>query len=62
MDRAELAERMQWARECHLDWARLQESRRRAGKKAIPHVGAETFHRRWVKVYDAVLRLLAKKS
>jgi hypothetical protein len=47
-------------REIHLDWARVQERRRREGRRPVPYVGSATHHRNWVRRYDKVLVELKK--
>ena len=46
------------ARKTHLDWARYQEMRYRVGLEPTPDVGGATGHRKWVRIYDEVLRRL----
>lgn len=58
MDRNDLIRHMAHARSTHVQWARYQSAERRAGRKPVPNVGSETHHRKWVRVYDAVLATL----
>ena len=58
MTRKEVRKILIGYRQTHLLWARLQALRRRAGVKPVPWVGAETHHRKCVKVYDKVLELI----
>ena len=58
MTKKEVMKKMRDALRIHYQWARFQRRRRENGKKAIPNVGGETFHREWVKVYKETLRIL----
>ncbi len=54
----DLIKKMESARSAHFAWARHQEYRRRHGIELIPHVGGSSHHRRWIKIYDAVIKEL----
>lgn len=58
MTKKEIMEHMRSALRSHYQWARIQRRRRTEGKKPVPNVGGETFHRDWVKVYKETLRVL----
>lgn len=46
------------AQEIHEDLAHIQRRRRYEGKKKLPDVGGETYHRKWAKTYRETLRVL----
>ena len=46
------------AKDSHIFWADKQRKRRSRGWKPVPHVGSETFHRRWVRIYIEVIAAL----
>ena len=58
MTRSEAIAWIEWCRKAHVNWARWQEGYRRAGEQPVPHVGSATHHRKCIKKYDGVLKLL----
>ncbi len=54
----DIIKKMEDARLAHIQWARYQEKRRRQGKELAPNAGGPTHHRRWIKIYEAVIKEL----
>ena len=51
---------MKEAYDIHMDWARLQEQRRRNNLEPLPYAGGATFHRKWAKIYTSTITALEK--
>ena len=53
-----LIRQMEHAKENHVWWATEQRKRRSQGRKPVRCVGCESFHRKWVRIYDEVIAAL----
>lgn len=58
MTPAEMLEQIEERIRVHLQWARHQEARRRAGRKPAANVGGATFHRYVVREYREMVACL----
>ena len=51
---------MKYARHSHISWTRFLSRNRKHGNsnKKYKFAGSETFHRKWVKIYDLTIKYL----
>jgi hypothetical protein len=60
-DYIDVIKEMEKCKRVHHKWALYQEKRKRCGLKPLPHVGNAYRHRKFMKIYDEVLRHLRKR-